>query len=554
MYSATNKTQSWLSWFLRGLLTLIFLTLIGRLIELQIIKGEYYQVMADENRIRRITIQAPRGRILARDGEVLADNKSVQKKVVFDSEGFKKTTYIEGASNDEIITEWDRVYINGSVTSHIIGYLGQANDKEVGKVKDNCPELGVVKLGTLIGRSGLEQQYDCLLSGIDGEELVEVDTQGKKVRTLGRRQPQKGQDIRTTIDINLQKEISRIMSDKKGAVIATTPEGEILAMYSAPSYDANLLVEGTQKDEIAKLFEDKNLPMFNRAIGGVYHPGSVFKPVVSLAALEENAIEPNFEYLDTGIISVNGFDYTNWYLTQYGGTEGEIGLERAIARSTDTFFYKIGEFMGVNALSNWSEKFGFGTKTEIDLPGEVSGLVPNPEWKKTVIGEPWYLGNTYHFSIGQGDLNVTPVQVSQSIAAIANKGELCNPHIFKMKETNCRDLELDKEYLEVVINGMIQACEEGGTGYTFFGFEPKVACKTGTAETGDGDTTHAWFVIFAPLEDPEIVLTVLVEKGGEGSSVAGPIARDVFNYWFGKPELPVTPTPEPEDQEEIEEM
>lgn len=514
--------DSWLSWFLRGILIFGFLIIIARLIEIQVIKGDYFRGLAEENRIRRISITAPRGTIFARGGETLVGNKPIKKRIIFTPEaGYQISDDLSGAREDEIVNGWKREYKLGPAFAHVSGYLGEVMGDEAGKIDPSCPEKGARKAGDLVGRSGLEEEYNCILRGIDGEELIEVDTSGKKIRTLGKREPIPGSNLKTTIDFNLQKKVAEALGDKKGAVLAIDPMGEVLALYSSPSFDP---------EKVAPALNDKDLPLFNRAIGGVFHPGSIFKPIVAASALVTGAIDANFLFNDPGVITVNKFSYTNWYFSQYGKTEGTINLVRAITRSTDTFFYKVGEMTGPEAIADWAHKFGLGEATGIDIPGEVSGLVPTPEWKRRVKGESWFLGNTYHFSIGQGDIAVSPIQITSGISAIASGGELCRPHLI-IGDSQCKKIDIKKEDLELIKRGMIGACAPGGTGFTFFDFKPQVACKTGTAETSLEGFPHAWFVVFAPADLPEIVATVLVEKGGEGSKVAGPIAREILDYW-----------------------
>ena len=534
--------ESWLGWFLRGILILGCLILVGRLFELQIIKGEYFRDLAEGNRIRRVPITAARGKIFARGGEVLVGNREVKKQVVFKPEsGYEKLEDFGDVSDEEIITEWARVYKIGSSFAHVSGYLGEVNKDELSKINPECPEKGPMKMGSLIGRGGLEQEYECLLSGIDGEELVEVDSLGKEIRVLGRREPVPGQDIQTNIHFNLQQKVAEKMEGKEdlpagrqGAIVVTDIKGEVLALYSSPSFDPNIFVKGGNSAEIERVLTNSDLPLFNRAISGAFAPGSVYKPVVAIAALEEGEIDKDFVYEDTGQIVIETpygtFSYSNWYFTQYGRTEGEIKLVRAIARSTDTFFYKIGELVGIEKLVEWSHKFGLGEKTGIDLPGEITGLIPSPEWKERVKGERWFLGNTYHIAIGQGDIALSPIGVNSAISVIASNGYLCTPRI--MKTQDCHKLGLNNENLNLVKQGMTGACSQDGTGYTFFDFNPQIACKTGTAETNEEGVTHAWFSVFGPSDFPEVVATVLVEKGGEGSRVAGPIAREIFDYWF----------------------
>ena len=495
MELTSPRSQSRLSWFLRGALVLFFLFLVSRLFELQIIKGKYYRELSEDNRVKRIKIPAPRGKILARGGETLVGNYEDAK----------------------------RNYILGPAFAHAGGYLGEANENEIGKIDPKCPEKGVRVLGDLVGRGGLEEQYDCTLRGTSGEDLIEVDIIGKYVRTLGKIEPSSGEDAKTNIDFGLQKMIAEEIADKKGGIIATDSRGQVLAFYSSPSFDPN---------NVVKSLNDLALPLFNRVVGGLYHPGSVFKPTIAAAALEEKEIDGDFRYTDTGIIKVNDYSYTNWYFTQYGKTEGEIGLVKAIARSTDTFFYKLGEITGIEKMVEYADKFGYSEKSGIDIPGEVSGLIPTPEWKKKVKNEAWFLGNTYHFAIGQGDIAVSPIEVNRAIEVIANGGQICQPKL--VGEPKCTDLKLKKETLDLIKNGMIGVCSGGGTGYTFFDWPGHIACKTGTAETNTDGKTHAWFTLFYPSDFPEINLTVLVESGGEGSSVAGPIARKIMDYWQGK--------------------
>jgi penicillin-binding protein 2 len=500
----TSKIQSRFSWVLKGVLVLGGLVLLSRLTELQVIKGGYFRGLAEGNRI------------------------------IFDpKKGFEKVDEISNAKDEELVTEWLRDYVYADKLAHIGGYVGETTKEEVGKVNSYCISKGPRKISELIGRSGLEEQYECVLSGIDGEELVEVNTAGEKIRTLGRKPAVPGQDIKTNLDIGLQKKLAEVLKDVRGVAVASNLEGEILALYSSPSYDPNIFIDNPTEEEVESVVSNPDLPFFNRAISGAFPPGSVFKPVVAMAALEEKEITRAYIYDDPGVITIKEFTYENWYFSQYGATEGEIDLIRAIGRSTDTFFYKVGEKLGIDRIEKWAHLFGFGKLTGIDLPGEVAGVMPNPTWKERVKGERWFLGNTYHVSIGQGDITATPVQINTAISAVASGGKLCSPRI--AGDTKCEELDVRKENIDLVKEGMVAACSEGGTGYSFFNFQPQVGCKTGTAETGKEDTTHAWFTVFAPAESPEIVLTVLVEEGGEGSKVAGPLAKQVMEYWFKNP-------------------
>lgn len=537
------KTQSWLSWFARGILILGILFLVGRLIELQVIKGSYYRDLADGNRIRRVTITAPRGKILAANGQVLSTNKEIKKAIFFNPEsGYEKKDIYDPNTENELITEYDRHYPMGQKAAHITGYVGVVSDDELGKTDANCLEKGIRSSEDYVGRTGLEERYDCQLRGVNGEMLIEVDTTGKTVRVLARKDPIPGSDLKTSVNEGLQKRIAELMHNKNGAVVVQNNQGQVLALFSSPTYDPNIFVNDDNPEKVSSALNDSKQPMFNRAIAGVYHPGSIFKPVVAIAALEEDKIDENYTFDDTGSIVVNDYTYNNWFFTQYGGAEGNISLVKAIARSTDTFFYKVGEILGVEKIVEWSGKFKLSETTGIDLPGEGQGLIPDPAWKLRVKSEPWFLGNTYHMAIGQGDLAITPIAINSAISAIARGGMYCKPHL--SGTTDCINLNIDKKNIELVKRGMISACRQGGTGYTFFNANPIVGCKTGTAETNKENVTHAWFTFFAPggkvengnimpSETSEITATVLVEEGGEGSKVAGPIARDIFNYWFG---------------------
>ena len=360
--------------------------------------------------------------------------------------------------------------------------------------------------------------------------------------------------------MELQKKAAELLKDKKGAVLASDPvSGAILVIYSSPSYDANKILREENLDDI---FKNPANPLFNRAISGLYPPGSTFKIITSIAALSSGAITSDTTVEDSGIIRIGeNYSYANWYFTQYGKTEGEVNLIKAIQRSNDIYFYKAGERTGIRELAKWAKNLGVGKILDIDIESEEKGLMPDPDWRKKVFGEEWFLGNTYITAIGQGDILTTPLQVNFWTNVIANGGKLCRPNIAKTRSVSCQDLGIEQEFIKIIREGMVKACEPGGTGWPMFNFSAgnprieldgvdflegpvassasgkqvtiKTACKTGTAEFGDPKgKTHAWFTVFAPIFKPQISLTVLVEAGGEGSSVAGPIARDLLKTWF----------------------
>lgn len=566
------KPASSLLWW--SLLCVGVLVLLARLFVLQVVRGPDLRLLADEQRIRLVSLPAPRGIVYDRNGNALVRNIPVFRKVIMDK---KRGLVLQTISRDEalqlsanhdvsVVEAVDREYLFKAQTAHILGYIGEASKEELqldtAGQKSHCDKNLVI--GSLVGRSGIEQTYDCWLRGQDGSFLVEVDTGGGLVREMGREEPVSGRRLNLTIDIALQQVVADALGSLPGAVVASDPRtGEILAMASSPTFDPSYFgITARESDQVLRTqmisdyLTNASKPMLNRAITAAYPPGSLFKLVTAAGGLQGNVITKDFTYEDKGLIQVGEYQYRNWYMTQHGATEGSINLSRALSRSTDTFFYYLGEKMGAEALSLWGEKFGLGRKTGLDLIGEAAGLMPNPKWKLETIGERWYLGNTYHLSIGQGDLLVTPLQANLLTGVFANGGRLCQPRLVKDEDAAgkiapgsqvCESLELSDTTIQTVLQGMIGACSPGGTAVPFFEFKPLVGCKTGTAEFGPRDAeghrpTHAWFTILGPLTssgevgmtdaEKPIVLTVLVENGGEGSKAAAPVAKKIFDYWF----------------------
>ena len=551
--------------------TLVFLLFgIGRLFDLQIIRGSYFQTLSEGNRIRRIPIKAARGEILDRNGVVLARNIPryniakfssggviTELKEISREEALKFQAEDSGSVDTSLIIDVAREYPAKEAAAHILGYVNETNEEEV-DTEVSCPDsqkspyVRRYEIGDLVGRGGIEEAYECLLRGVNGEELVEVDSKGRIVRSLGRKEPIPGRSVKLAIDSALQQSAYESLLNApnelgtaplresgevvKGAVIAADPRtGEILALVSSPSFDP-----ATLSSEYGKLTLDENRPLFNRAIAGVYPPGSTYKIVTSAGALEEGLVDGNWTFKDEGFISVGPYSYRNWYFTQYGRVEGEVNVVKALTRSTDTYYYKIGEMLGVERLGKWSSLLGYGEKTGIDISGEAPGVIPDEEWKLKVRGERWFLGNTYHMSIGQGDMLSTPLQVNLMTGIIASGGKKCRPHLLKevsgngkwqKVESRCEDVKLKPETLQLIRAGMVGACSEGGTAYPLFNFMPRVACKTGTAQFS-GDKTHAWLTAYL-LEGPrEISVTALVEGGGEGSRIAAPVVKGFFESLF----------------------
>lgn len=555
-----------------------------KLVRLQVIEGERNLALSDGNRIMVRAVHAGRGVIYDRKGRVLVRNVPAFRY-------FKSSTCQKGEgkgwgepkefcsgysliSREEALAleakggpeaerlEIDtlRQYIYPEIFSHVLGYTGELTSDEFNteRIKDKN-----YILGDRVGRTGIEEQYEDILRGKDGKELFEVDAFGSVLRELGKVDPQDGPSVTLNIDMDLQKAAYNALGDVKGMVIASDPTtGELLAMVSRPTFNPNAFTMSDSDLDVSKYIADsKNMPMLNRAISGTYPPGSTFKLVVAGGALEEGKITKSTQVLDNGVITIGPYTFPNWYYKQYGKTEGQVNVIMAIKRSNDIFFYKVAEIMGNDMLASWEKKFGLGEKIGVDLPGELTGLVPTDEWKRKAVGDKWYLGDTMHLGIGQGYLLTTPIQVNYWTSVVANDGRKVSLKVAKDVSgkfiSPSSERVISKENANLIREGMIGACSEGGTGYPLFNFQVAgdklkskidgqnftdaengkvgvaVACKTGTAEYGDPKgKTHAWFTMFAPAFEPTIAITVLVEGGGEGSTVAAPVAKKVLEEWF----------------------
>lgn len=472
--------------FLYFLLILSFLVLVSRLFYLQIVKGREYELMAKENRIRIEKIRAFRGVIYDRNGEVLVNN-----------------------------TPEGRQYLYAKETAHVLGFLREADEEEI---KDKG-----YKLADLVGKEGVEKFYDKILRGEDGGIIQEVSADGKVKREMGKVVPIAGKNLKLAIDLRMQKIGYEALAGRRGALVASTPDGRILSLVSSPSFDPNHLEDFLDKPD---------QPFFNRAISGLYPPGSTFKIITSLGALQEKVIDKDTQIEDTGEIKIGAWRFGNWYFDKYGKKEGTIGLVTAIKRSNDIFFYRLGERLGIRRMANWAKFFKIDKFSGIDLPGEAKGRMPEPQWKEDFKGEDWFLGDTFISAIGQGDILMTPLAVNLMTGVVANGGRLCQPQVKAGEEPKCEDLKIKLENLNLVKEGMREVCSEGGTAPVFFDFKPQVACKTGTAEIAKDKNPHAWFTVFSPVDEPEIVLTVILEEAGEGSEKAAPVAKKVLEEWF----------------------
>lgn len=589
------------------LLCVGFFVLSWRLFDLTVVHGLGYRKLSDNNRTRELIRHAPRGRLLDRTGKALVVNIPQYRLLRPCTETVRGECieYLAKDAGDVLVkkgmppgeyleVDYLRHYIYGTALSHVLGYTGELSQKEL---ESEYYQSKNYSLGDRVGRMGAEEVFNERLRGRDGKEFVEVDAEGRMLRSLGRQEELAGEDITLSLDAALsQIAADAFPSGEKGAIIVSRPaSGEILAMYSSPGFSPNAFAKGLSAQEYQTIINNPDLPMFNRSIGGAYPPGSTFKLVTALAGLEEGAFTATTTVEDNGVIRIGLFSFPNWYFLQYGKTEGLVDVVKALKRSNDIFFYKAGELVGITKLVSWAKKLGIGKPLGIELSGETGGLMPDPAWKDARFHTPedlvahnneWYLGDTYHISIGQGYLLTTPLAVNFWTNSIGNGGKVCKPTIYKLsslkeQRDNCKSVGIHAETIDTITNGMVAACMPGGTGWPLFNFSvPKpiaademtptvsaattsgqirpyiavpVACKTGTAEFGDPQNhTHAWFTAFAPLPaetlakagvsddadvisgQPEISVTVLVEGAGEGSNVAAPIAKKILEEWFGR--------------------
>jgi penicillin-binding protein 2 len=505
----------------------------ARLTQLTMVEGSYQRGKADNNRVVVIRTTARRGIFFDRHGVTLVHNNPLYKRQV-PGTTIHEARFVE-ISRDEALKlqyqDGERVFYDivrqyplGKATAHLLGYTGEINEKEL---TEAGPQY---ILGDRLGKTGLEKWYEWQVRGKAGSTLMEVDARGETQRVVGKLEEVPGVDIELTLDSGLQSVLYDALSGVNGAAVARVPKtGEILAMVSTPAYDPN---------DVGASLTSPNQPFFNRAIGGGYAPGSVFKIVTAVAALEEDKINHQTTFEDTGEIKIDSYRYGNWLFDQYGRTEGQVDVTKGLQRSNDIFFYRAGEAVGAEKLAEWAKLFGFGSQAGLQGLGESTGLVPDPNWKSKYKGEKWFLGDTYHMAIGQGDVLTTPLQVNRMMAAVAQNGLLCPPILNKkdLGRASCQQLNLKPDTVQLLHEGLVKVCEPGGTGVAFFNFSPKVACKTGTAQEGGVTTNpHAWFTVYAPADNPQIALTILVENGGQGSEVASPIARKALDWWFRQP-------------------
>jgi penicillin-binding protein 2 len=583
-----------------------FALLFARLVYLQVIQHDYYHTKAEDNRISIVPIAPNRGQILDRNGIVLARNYSAYTLEIFprkvgdlertidelarivdiqprDRARFRKLmAEVRGADSlpvrtrltDEEVARFAahryrfpgveikarlfRQYPYGDLAAHVIGYIGRINEADA----ERLDEEGVAAnyRGTdFIGKSGVEASYQEELHGTTGFEQVEIDANGRSIRTLSRTPPRAGNNLTLSIDIRLQEIVEKAFADRRGALLAIEPAtGAVLAFVSKPGFDPNLFVEGIDPQNWTELNNSPDRPLNNRAISGVYPPGSTFKPFMALAALELGKRTPAYTIQDPGYYLFGGRQFRD---SKKGGN-GRVDLYKSIVVSSDTYYYQLANDMGIDAIAAFMKRFGFGQRTGIDLQGEALGVLPSPEWKARRFRRPeqqrWYPGETISIGIGQGYNAYTPVQLAVAVATLANNGAMFRPrlvdHVDNLRTGErkyfepqlVRRIELHPQHLEFVKQAMAGVNTEGTGARAFQGAQYTSAGKTGTAQVigmkqgekyvesrvAERFRDHSLFVAFAPVETPRIALAVLVENAGFGARAAAPIARAVLDYYL----------------------
>ena len=585
-------------WFdvLYWLVIFLMVVLAFRVIFLNVIKGAYYREVSKGNSIRSVVMKAPRGRIFDRNNVPLVNNvpsidavivpgdiprDSAQLKKISNkvssilgmneaevrialesnmSKSFNTVLLKENISQDESLMLLEkavelpgigiektaiREYIDGAIFSHVLGYEGKIEKKELEQNKGYL-------LTDYIGKQGIEKSYEQHLRGVHGANQIEVDSMGNMKREVGIIHPKPGNDLILNIDSGLQKKIYDSLNailektgTKTAAAVAIDPrDGGVLAVVNLPSFDNNLFAKKISGEEYSKLIQDPDKPLFNRAVSGEYPPGSTIKPIISVAALSEGVITPS-TIIDGlgGVLRIGSYSFGDWKV------HGPSDVRTAIAESNDIFFYTIGggygniQGLGISRMKKWYNLFGLGEKTGIDIGGESEGLIPDEQWKKEKIGERWTIGNSYHASIGQGYVAATPLQLANYVVAVANGGTLYKPRIVsKIKKNSGETIELEPEiirsgfasanFINVVKEGMRKTVTDGPA-QSLKDLPVEVAGKTGTAQFGSEDKTHGWFVSFAPYDNPEIALVILSEGESDGNSSAVPATKEIYEWYFG---------------------
>ena len=586
--------------FVFGLIIFIFLILLIKFFYLQIVQFDLYSSLSKNNRIKIIPIPAIRGQILDRNGEILAANKLIYtleinpkmkldlneiknqlsgiveitkydiKKYnkIFKDSHYSSTLPIKtNLSNKEVAKfvssnykypniilkhKFSRSYPKEKSGAHFIGYINRINKADIKKLKKSNNYESYMGLDH-IGKTGIELFYENKLHGFPGYKKIEVDANNKVIRTIETIEPTHGKDIILSIDYEIQKVAEKAFGSYKGAMVAMNPKnGEVIAYVSQPAFNPNLFTNGIDEINWKRLNNSIHKPLLDRVVSGLYPPGSTLKPFVALAALENNVRNPPFSIQDQGffIMPNSSKIFKDWK----PGGHGEVDIIKAIAVSCDTFFYGLGIELGIPKLNIMLKEFGFGEKTNIDIPNEKKGLIASPKWKKNKYKKKWYQGETAITAIGQGYTQTTAIQLALATTKLINPNNIIQPHLLQQNifpKYIKRELKNIKENknLSFVKEGMSLVTKEGGTA-AFIGrtSDYNVSAKTGTAQVfglkegqvyneatlPDRLKDHALFIAFAPSEDPKLVIAIIVENGGHGGSTAGPIAKKVFDAYINE--------------------
>jgi len=560
---------------LYAIILTLFILLTAGLLYTQCIRFQYYSRLSKDNSIRIIPIDGPRGNIYDRNGKIMVTSRlsfdaaiiyrevndngrlvrllreilGMSGKEISDAlekaslKPYAPVTVAEDIAKEKAImleeagfdvsgllirTRSVRDYIYKDAASHIFGYLGEVTEDELEDLKDYG-----YRMKDLIGRAGIEKYYDTYLAGVDGGTQIEVDNRGRQTRTLGVKEPQNGKDIYLTIDLGLQLACDKLLGEHRGAIVIVKADtGEVLALASHPSFDPNIFAKPNTSDERLKLLKDRvGRPLSNRAISGLYPPGSVFKIVTASAGLETKKITPWTYFFCPGSYKLGRAKFDCWKKEGHGSQN----LRGGLMNSCNVFFYNTGRATGVDAMEAYAKLYGFGSHTGIDLPDEVNGVVPGRAWKRLHRNDIWYEGETINYAIGQGYLAVTPIQVLNMMAVMANKGSLIKPYL--VRRIDKTDIVAEKPRRIGLHSGTISKIREGlfdvindenGTGKRAKVEGLLIAGKTGTAQNPHGKT-HAWFSGFAPYDNAKLCIVVFLEHGGKGGLEPAEIAHEIFS-------------------------
>ncbi len=561
----------------------VFVFLVSGFWKLQVQSPDVYSEAAERNRIKSTPILAPRGKILDRDGRVIVDNKasyslllnrdeiraehlpsiasalqldygdlvakihrlgSNPQIIIKDQLTRDDIAWVESHKDSstypemQLIRAWRRQYPQDGFAAHVTGYVGEISEAEL-----NSPQFVDYQQGEVIGKDGLERQYDQSLRGVDGQQRVLVDNMGRERQMEGTQEAVPGKDLRTTIDLDLQSVAELAMEGKRGAVVALDPRnGEVLAMVSRPSFDPNKFTGRISQADWNEITGDPHKPLMNRAIQAELAPGSTFKPFTALAGLETGVIDDKTSFHCPGGASFYGHYFACW--THNRGGHGDISLHRAIEQSCDVFFYNVANRLGIDRLAHYAELGGFGHKTGVDLPSERESTMPSTKWKMRMFRQKWYAGETISVGIGQGAITASPLELAAAEGGLAIGGHWFQPHLLTSAPPKLlRDGNLNQDYVREIVSGMYDVVNGAGTAHGAIIPGIRVCGKTGSAQVASQQVTkgrtaealrdNAWFVGYAPEEAPEIVVVALFENGVHGS-FAAPIARDVMKAYFDK--------------------